>query len=90
MSRITVEQAMVYRGGGRRWLTRGAAINAEARAMHRKHFAGRCWCSKDEPGPYGTPGETCDFHESGYYVRFVRRVARLIAAQDGAAKEQTP
>lgn len=35
---VTVETAKVYRGGGRRWFTPGAAINAEVKArIKRKH-----------------------------------------------------
>lgn len=35
---VTVETAKVYRGGGRRWFTPGAAINAEVNATIKRKY----------------------------------------------------
>lgn len=85
---IAVETAKVWRGGGRRWFSIKAAINAEARALHRKHFSERCYCSDHhpDPEPFGTPGETCPFHEPAYYDRFTRRVRAILARSAGTTK----
>jgi hypothetical protein len=38
MSSVTIEHAAVYRGGGRRWLTKNAALKAEAVAIIKRKY----------------------------------------------------
>jgi hypothetical protein len=47
-----METAKVYRGGGRRWLTRDAAYYGAAKAIVRA----ACYCERPEPD-VGDPGE---------------------------------
>jgi hypothetical protein len=76
----TAEQATVYRGGGRRWLTKRAACRAEARAKLRK----RCEC---ERGDHITPPVTCWHHDERNYQRLVRRLTRIYEKAMQSAKE---
>lgn len=77
---IEVQQATVYRGGGRRWFTRNAAIRAEARRLFGKRFRGMCECDTEPDIRYWA--YVCRIHGATFRDRFVRRVARLIAAHD--------
>jgi len=83
---ITVETATVYRGGRRRWFSLKAACNAEAAALHRQHYKNLCECSK---GDWETPGETCHYHESDFYHRWISRVSRVLAHGIVIPKEPT-
>lgn len=74
---ITKEQATVYRGGGRRWLTRRAAIRAEAVAIIKcKHPTERSETDKQgrciDPGWHWTDLPRADV--------LLRRVARMVSA----------
>lgn len=69
---ITVEQATVYRGGGRRFFTKRAAANNAA----RQTIKSRCGCDDDDHG-IGYPGVTCPLHEPERYHKILRRLARL-------------
>ena len=72
---IVVEQATVYRAGGRRWFTRSAAEKAYAAAKFRaKH---RCECEHPDYSS-GYSGYTCGVHDLRdrvlpRYLRFLRR-----------------
>ena len=68
---MKTENAVVYRGGGRRWFTKRAAARADAREKIRT----KCECEK---GDHITPDEVCNYHYD--LVRFnkmVRRLARM-------------
>lgn len=68
-----VEQATVYRAGGRRWFTQKAALKAYANAKFRaKH---RCEC---EQGDYSTgyAGYTCGIH--AIYDKVMPRYLRVL------------
>lgn len=72
----TVEQATVYRGGGRRWLTRKAACKAEARAKIKT----RCECDYCDHGLMGREHLTCSLHHPDRYPKILRRLARMYEA----------
>lgn len=74
--KITIETATVYRGGGRRWLTKRSAIKAEARAKIKS----RCDCDTSDDGTYGTIHLTCSLHQPGRYEKILRRLTRVYAA----------
>ena len=81
---VTTETATVYRGGGRRWFSKKAAIKAEASKLYRQRFKPRCECDKDTVGIDYTTGyfpETCYYHQDAFRTRFLRRVARLISKE---------
>jgi hypothetical protein len=70
---IAVEQATVYRAGGRRWFTKRAAIKAYAAAKFRaKH---PCECEQADYGS-GYPGFTCHVHD--VRDRVLPRYVRLL------------
>ena len=70
---FAVEQATVYRAGGRRWFTRKAAIKAYASAKFRTKHSCEC-----EQGDYasGYPGYNCHVHD--VWDRVMPRYLRLI------------
>lgn len=74
---VTVETATVYRGGGRRYFTKRAAISAEARAKLRE----RCDCDYcDHPEMPGAGREhlPCQYHDgSERAYKILRRLTRL-------------
>ena len=77
---VTTESAQVYRGGGRRWFTMDAAINAEAKAMFRAclHKKARCDCyTSSDPFDGAT---TCKYHDHSdpVYGRYMRYAQHLI------------
>jgi len=76
---LATENAIVYRGGGRRWFSVQAAANAEA----RKKLKSRCECSG------GYDGETCSFHQDGRYQTLVRRLARIYLKASGLRTTQS-
>jgi hypothetical protein len=81
---ITVEQATVYRGGGRRWFTKRAAVKAYAAAKFRtKH---PCKCENPDYGS-GYPGYVCHVHELRECVlpRYVRVLWRQAQKREQAA-----
>lgn len=89
---ILTESAIVYRGGGRRWFTKKAAINAEAKAMWRSVsiLKNRCDCdSHGTPIDYGFDfGEyVCEYHEqdSKVFKRYVRFAKHCIKKAGGAS-----
>jgi len=73
---VTIETATVYRAAGRRWFTKKAAINAEARAMIKK----RCECGKPDRAT-GDGGWACRFHDArtGYGARVKARLVRWLS-----------
>ena len=88
---ITRETANVYRGGGRRFFTKSAAVHAEAKMLYQKAVKSRdrCECDKGDmqtgPGPY-----TCPYHDhdTGIWARYIRRYSPLLATagQQGGDK----
>lgn len=84
---IEARQATVYFAptAGRRFLTKKAAINKEARAIIKKHFPDEraCSCSPDYCGMCGDPGWNL---ESAQPERFARYYSRLTRALAGAIK----
>ena len=79
---ITSEVATVYRGGGRRWFTRSAAINAEAKAKYKAatDLEDRCYCDtiKWDGQEFN---DACKYHDhsSPVYGRYIRYAAHCIA-----------
>lgn len=77
---FTVEAAIVYRGGGRRFFTKSAAINSEAKAMYQAatKAKGRCECDPGRGyGPDEEPGCVCKYHDHsdpvfGRYIRYAK------------------
>ncbi len=76
------QQAVVYRGGRRRWLSLKAACRAEARASINK----RCECEK---GKHDTPPETCFYHQdSDRYIKLLNRFSRMIESAWSAKNDE--
>lgn len=70
--RVAREPAIVFRGGGRRWLTLRAACNAEAR---KKVLKKHCDCA---PNANDFAGYACLYHQGDERLHAVqRRLARL-------------
>lgn len=71
---IAIETATVYRGGGRRWLTKRAACRAEARAKIKRD----CGCDYCDHGEYGREHLPCDRHANEErYQKMLRRLTRV-------------
>lgn len=71
---IAVENATVFRGGGRRWFTRRAAGRAEAKARIKE----RCECEEGDMDMGGVyPGYTCEYHTEANLPRTAEIVNRL-------------
>ncbi len=80
---VTTETAQVFRGGGRRWFSKGAAIHGEARAMYQaaSKAKGRCDCDSGRGyGPGEEPGYMCKYHDHSdpVYGRYIRYAQHLI------------
>ena len=80
---ITSESATVYRGGGRRWFTKSAAIHAEAKAAYNKAVKdkGLCECGSTFIDGYGDIGDYCRYHDCddpvyGRYIRYAKHKIR--------------
>lgn len=82
---ITTETATVYRGGGRRWFTKKAAIWAEAKKSYQACIdrKGRCDCSVIDDPVFGGYKESCHYHDRSQPVfsRYTRFVSYLIAKE---------
>ena len=85
---VTRETATVYRGGGRRWLTKASAIRAEAKAR----INARCACE-----PYdretGAPASYCRYHTAledpdSWARRFRRRYLRFLTYFAGKNRDR--
>lgn len=83
---ISKEPAIVFRGGGRRWFTRQAAANAEAKAAINL----RCDCDSGH-WPIRHPMEPphiCEYHcDLERYAKIKRRLARMAVKQYLEAKD---
>lgn len=73
---VTIEQATVYRGGGRRWFSLNAACRAEAKAIMKR----KCECDYVDHENYGRQELPCSLHHPDRYSKIVRRLARLVKA----------
>jgi len=70
----TTESTTVYRGGGRRWMTKRAACNAAAKAKIKT----RCECEKNDHGPMGIEHLPCAYHaDLDRFHKIVSRLARI-------------
>lgn len=74
---VTTETATVYKGGGRRYFSKSAAIHSEARAAYRVAIKSkdRCDCSTEFHEGFGDYNDTCKYHDHsepvyGRYIRF--------------------
>ncbi|WP_288081192.1 hypothetical protein [Pseudomonas sp.] len=67
---VTTSQAVVYKGGGRRYLTLRSACAAEARALLKT----RCECETMDHGPMGYEHLTCWYHEDERNAVLMRRL----------------
>ncbi len=80
---VTDEVAIVYRGGGRRWFSLGAAINAEAKAAYKKIVkqSGRCECGSQFIDGFGDVYDYCRYHDMGtpIYGRYIRYAKHCIS-----------
>jgi hypothetical protein len=78
--KVSIETATVYRGGGRRYFTKRAAVRAEARAKLKE----RCDCDYcDHPEMPGRPTEDlpCKYHDGSERAdKILRRLTRLYMA----------
>lgn len=81
LGRIHTGLARVYYGGGRRWLSRGAAYRHEAIARVKRAYP--CDCDGPEP-EVGYGGSTCERHsrDPKRWGRLVRRLARFLRFLD--------
>lgn len=74
--KVTKESATVWRGGGRRYFTKSAAINAEARASYNQivKSSGRCECGSQFVDGYGEMNDYCLYHDhtKPLYRRYIR------------------
>lgn len=68
---VKAETATVWRGGGRRWLTKLAAERAEARSTIKR----RCECERGDGNRY--PDYICALHEDP--ARYQRMIRLLVA-----------
>lgn len=78
---VSREEATVYRGGGRRWLTQQAAYRAAAKAKIKSI----CECEQPDTliDPSGYPGFTCSYHKDiDRFQKIVRRLVGLYRASD--------
>jgi hypothetical protein len=75
---VTIENAKVYKGGGRRFFTKKAAFNAEAWAMISKKHP--CDCTPSEPET-GAAGEACWRHGDEKAKRVAERLSRKLLHQ---------
>jgi len=67
---VTSSQAVVFKGGGRRYLTLKSACKAEARAL----INARCDCEYMDHGPMGSEWLTCWWHEEERNAVLMRRL----------------
>ena len=79
---VTTETATVYRGGGRRWFSKSAAINAEAKAAYNaivksKHL---CECGSQFIDGFGEINDYCRYHDRSepIYGRYIRYATHCI------------
>lgn len=74
MMRIQADPAVVYRGGGRRYLTLLAACTAEARWKIKSN----CLCDYVDHEGWGREHLPCSYHDgSDHAEKMLRRLARL-------------
>lgn len=67
---VTSSQAVVYKGGGRRYLTLRSACIAEARALLKT----RCECERMDHGSMGYEWLVCWYHEEERNKVLMRRL----------------
>lgn len=80
---IEAHPATVYLAptAGRRFLTKKAAINKEARAIIRKHFPEEksCPCSPEHCGMCGYRGWSLEVDQPERFARHYRRLTKALA-----------
>lgn len=76
---VPTETATVYRGGGRRWFTKSAAINAEAMAAYKAILKSKdlCTCGNQFIDGFGEVDDYCRYHDRterifGRYIRYAK------------------
>lgn len=67
---VTSSQAVVYKGGGRRYLTLKSACIAEARSL----INSRCDCEHMDHSPMSSEWLTCWWHEEERNAVLMRRL----------------
>jgi hypothetical protein len=79
---VTTETATVYKGGGRRWFTRDAAVRAEGKQLYRQAIGrkDRCECESVSDDAFGDYNYPCKYHDydSGIRARYMRFTAHQI------------
>ena len=80
---ISKETAIVYRGGGRRFFTKSAALNAEAKSAYNAivKAKGLCECGSKFIYGYDEFNDHCRYHDStapifGRYIRFATHILK--------------
>lgn len=81
---VTTETATVYKGGGRRYFSKGAAIHSEARAAFRaavRSKEDRCNCETVNHEGFGEYTDPCKYHDHGgpVFVRYMRFAKHCIS-----------
>ena len=82
---VTTEKATVFKGGGRRYFSKSAAIHSEARASFRaavRSKEDRCNCETIDDDMFGgTYTSPCKYHDHGgpVFVRYMRFAKHCIA-----------
>lgn len=73
---IQIETATVYRGGGRRWFSKKAAIRAEANKAYQARVKDkqRCGCGGEFSDVFGQIDDYCHYHDrtQPIYSRYIR------------------
>lgn len=74
---VNTEKATVYRGGGRRYFSKGAAIHGEARAAYRAAIGKKDRCGCSWSGDPLDGGRSCIYHDHsepifGRYMRYAK------------------
>lgn len=84
---IQAETAKVYRGGGRRFFTKSAAIHAEAKASYNAVVKdkGLCECGSQFIAGYGDINDYCRYHDRsepiyGRYIRYAEHIIKKASA----------
>lgn len=85
---IVAQQTTVYLAttAGRRFLTKAAAINKEARAIIKKHFPGELSCHDEECGCH-SPGWSLEVDQPERFKRYYRMLTAALKRADKNTQE---